>query len=231
MKPLVPRLAVTLVCAAAVAAAAWQAVTWPDVGALAASNPTTTRFIEAWRSRHHREPEWRWVGYSRIASSLKRAVLVSEDIGFFSHHGFETAEMRKALAEAWEDRTLPRGASTISQQTAKNLWLSPSRNPLRKIKEALLTRELERKLGKRRILEIYLNVAEFGPGVFGAEAASRRYFGKSAASLDEREAAELAAGLSRPSRWHPGVTTKGYRRQVDRVLARMRKAAFLEREI
>lgn len=167
----------------------------------------------------------------RLSPNLKRAVLVGEDINFFHHDGFDRAEIRRALEEAWEEKEIPRGASTITQQLARNLWLSPDRNPVRKLKEALLTRQLERTLGKRRILEIYLNVAEFGPGVFGAEAASQLYFGKSAADLDEREAARLAAGLPRPSSWHPGVTSRAYQRRVERLLRRMEKAGYLRREI
>jgi monofunctional biosynthetic peptidoglycan transglycosylase len=166
-----------------------------------------------------------------IDEDLKLAVLVAEDIEFFRHQGFSTSELRSSLEQAWERGRAPRGASTLTQQLAKNLWLDPSRNPLRKAKEALLTRQLERELSKGRILELYLNVVEFGPGVWGAEAAARRYFGRPAATLDERQAAELAAGLPRPSTWHPGVTTAGYRKAVDRVLGRMGRAAWLRGEI
>ncbi len=114
---------------------------------------------------------------------------------------------------------------------AKNLWLTPSYNPLRKVKEAILTWQLERELKKRRILEIYLNVAEFGPGIYGAEAAARHYFGKSAASLSERQAAEIAAGLPRPRSWHPGVKSKGYQRKVRSIQRRMAKARWLRRSL
>src|SRR5207244_9163926 len=121
------------------------------------------------------------------------------------------------------------GASTISQQLAKNLWLSPSRDPLRKAREAMLTWQLERTLGKRRILELYLNVVEFGPGVWGVESASRRYFGKPAAEVSDDEAALLAASLPKPSTWHPGSTSKAYRRHAEAVRRRMDKAQFLRR--
>ncbi|HXO22864.1 MAG TPA: transglycosylase domain-containing protein, partial [Thermoanaerobaculia bacterium] len=154
---------------------AWEAVTWPNVAALARENPRTTAFIEEYRGSGWFAPrrpiEQRWVPYGRISSNLKVAVLVGEDDDFFSHHGFAREEMRSALEEAWKEKRLPRGASTITQQLAKNLWLSSSRNPLRKLKEAALTRQLEAKLKKRRIFEIYLNVAELGPGIYGAEAA------------------------------------------------------------
>ncbi len=205
----------------------WEAATWPDVAALARERPGKTAFMRRWERRNDREVAWRWVPYERISPNLKRAVLVGEDINFFSHDGFDTGEQKTALAEAWKERTLPRGASTISQQVAKNLWLNASYNPLRKAKEALLTIQLERHLSKRRILEIYLNVAELGPGVFGAEAAARHYFGTSAAALDESQAAALAAGLPNPEGWHPGSTRRGYTFRVRLILRRMAKARFL----
>jgi len=220
----------------AVAFALWQWATWPEVARLARETPETTAFIERWRLRERSagrpgKPAWRPVPYARIADDLKLAVLVAEDIDFFSHQGFATAEMKLALREAWEERELPRGASTITQQLAKNLWLSPSRNPWRKVKEALLTRSLEQHLGKRRILELYLNVAELGPGVYGAEAAARHWFGKSAAALSRREAAQLAASLSRPSTWNPKSASRVYARRVETILARIERAAWLRREI
>jgi monofunctional biosynthetic peptidoglycan transglycosylase len=171
------------------------------------------------------------VSYGALSPHLKRAVLVAEDIDFFSHRGFDPAAVRDALREALEEGKLRRGGSTITQQLAKNLWLSPSRNPLRKAKEAVLTWQLERALSKRRILELYLNVVELGPGVYGAEAASRRYFGKSARDLDADEAAQLAASLPRPRAWHPGSGSRAYRRYVEAIKGRMAKATFLERQI
>ena len=135
------------------------------------------------------------------------------------------------MRDAVEEKRPLRGASTISQQTVKNLWLSPSRNPLRKLEEALLTAQLERAVPKRRILEVYLNVVELGPGVYGAEAGARRYFSVPAVALSERQAAELAAALSRPSTWHPGVSSRGYRRRVDSILNRMAKAGWLANEL
>lgn len=207
--------------------ALYQAVTWPDVAALATENPETTAFIERWESRSERPAARTWVPYARISPHLKRAVLVAEDIDFFSHAGFATGEIRSALEKAWEEKRPPRGASTITQQLAKNLWLSPSRNPLRKAKEALLTVQLEENLPKRRILEIYLNVVELGPGIYGAEAAARHYYGKSAAELSEAEAAALAASLPNPDDWHPGATSRRYQARVELVRRRMARARFL----
>lgn len=230
-------LLILLVLAAAWAG--WQIATWPDVSALKERPPETTAFIEDYRhggllgrlTRKEREVEWKWVPYSRISSNLKRAVIVSEDIRFFSHGGFDDAEIRAALQDAWEDKELPRGASTITQQLAKNLWLSPSYNPLRKVKEAMLTRQLEKEISKRRILELYLNVVEFGPGIYGAEAAARHYYGKSVRSLTERQAAELAASLPRPKSWHPGSKSRAYQRKVRSIQRRMGKARWLRGEV
>jgi monofunctional biosynthetic peptidoglycan transglycosylase len=220
-----PRL-VGLALLALVAFVVYEAVRWPDVRALAWRPPATTAFIERYRAQERqagRPPrvQWTWVPYNRISPALKRAVVVAEDTSFFTHQGFAPSEIREAIDRAVKEFDLPRGASTITQQLAKNLWLSPSRNPLRKLKEAILTWQLEKALTKRRILELYLNVVELGPGIYGAEAASRPYFRKPAADLAEDEAAELAAALPRPSVWHPGVATTAYRRYVADIRRRM----------
>ena len=204
----------------------WVVATWPDVASLAKDNPETTAFIEAARRRGD-TVEWRWVPYDRISVELRKAVVVAEDLSFFSHHGFDTHEMKIAAREAAEGKRV-RGASTITQQLAKNLWLSPSRSPVRKLRELVLTRQLERRLSKRRILELYLNTAQFGPEAWGAEAAARRYFGIPAAELDAAQAAQLAAALPRPSSWHPGVASRGYARAVARVRARVAQCGWLD---
>jgi monofunctional biosynthetic peptidoglycan transglycosylase len=224
---------------ATVAAGLWVGVliwTWPSVGRLATARPATTAFIEQYRAEQRAAGRptrvaWTWTPYAAISPALKRAVLVSEDVNFFSHHGFALDEMQSALEDAVRDRELPRGASTITQQLAKNLWLSRSRNPLRKAKEAMLTWQLERRLSKRRILELYLNVVEFGPGVYGVGAASQRYFAKLPADLDESEAAQLAAVLPSPSTWRPGSASPAYRRRVAAIERRMERAAFLWKQI
>jgi monofunctional biosynthetic peptidoglycan transglycosylase len=207
----------------------WTWATWPDVAALARANPRSTAFIDRARADGVRV-RWAWVPDSRISVHLRRAVVAAEDMEFFSHDGFSRAEIRAAVQEALREGRL-RGASTITQQLAKNLWLSPSRDPLRKLREILLTRQLEAHLSKRRILEIYLNVAELGPGVYGAEAAAQHYFGTPAAALSERQAAELAASLPRPGTWHPGAASGAYRRYVADVLRRMDRADFLWRHV
>lgn len=219
--------------AAALAAfVGYQWATWPDVEAVRDRMPESTAFIDRYLERTGRSSAaWSPVPWARISPHLKEAVVVSEDLEFFSHSGFSTYEIEQSIRRAIERRERPRGASTITQQLAKNLWLSPSRRPTRKAKEVLLTRQLEKHVGKRRILEVYLNVVEFGPGVYGAEAAARHYFGTTAAELTQREAAMLAAGLPRPSQWHPGVTTPAYQRRVGTILERMRQVTFLDRRL
>lgn len=228
-----------LVALVLLAAAIWIGVEiwrWPAVGRLATERPATTAFIERYRAQQRATGRparvaWTWTPYPAISPALKRAVLVAEDIGFFTHHGFALAEMQNALEDALRDRELPRGASTITQQLAKNLWLSPSRDPFRKAREAILAWQLERALGKQRILELYLNVVEFGPGAWGAESASRRYFGMAAAHLGDDEAARLAAALPSPATWHPGSPSPAARRHADTVRRRMNQAQFLRRLI
>jgi monofunctional biosynthetic peptidoglycan transglycosylase len=214
----------------------YEVATWPHVARLATRNPTTTAFIEEYQAGQRaqgRSPavEWHPVPHEQIAPSLRRAVVSGEDMEFFFHHGFSSAEIKDALATAVRKFAIPRGASTITQQLAKNLWLSPSRNPLRKLKEALLTIQLEHDLTKQRILDLYLNVAEFGPGIYGAEAAAEHYFGEPASELTEEQAGELAAGLPRPSTWHPGRDSDGYRAYVAEIERRMARATFLWRYV
>ena len=226
-----------LLCLLAVAGiVAWQVVTWPNVAELARRPPTTTAFIERHNERERAAGRKgravvAWVPYAFISPYAKRAVLVAEDINFFSHHGFDWGEIQHAIEERLGERGRARGASTISQQLVKNLWLSPSPNPLRKITEGILTWQLERALPKRRILELYLNVVEFGPGVYGVGQAAQTYFGKPPADLDEAEAAQLAAALPRPRLWHPGSRSPTYQRYAAAIRSRMEKAEFLKKEI
>jgi monofunctional biosynthetic peptidoglycan transglycosylase len=154
-----------------------------------------------------------WVPYDRISRNLTRAVLAGEDSRFFDHAGFDWDEMQKALEKDWNEGRFKRGASTISQQLAKNLFLSTSKNPIRKVHEALITKEMEWSLGKRRILEIYLNVIEWGDGIYGAEAAARNYFNTSASSLSPDQAAFLSAIIPSPNGAYNPAT---HRRKVQR---------------
>jgi monofunctional glycosyltransferase len=213
---------------------AYEVWTWPRMGALATRPPRTTAFIDRYRAEQRAtgrddRVQWTWVPYAAISLPVKRAVVVAEDIGFFAHGGVDLDEVEDALERAVERKELPRGASTITQQLAKNLWLTPSRSPFRKGREAILAWQLERMLTKRRILELYLNVAEFGSGCYGVEAAAHRYFGKSAADVGPLEAAQLAASLPNPRAWHPGSTGRAYQAHVARILRRVERADWLGR--
>jgi monofunctional biosynthetic peptidoglycan transglycosylase len=183
-------------------------VTLPDVVSLAKSNPNTTALIETRRAAAVEKGrsfrlQWTWVPLAHISPHLLRAVLVSEDASFYQHHGFDWDGLQEAFNRNWEKGKLQRGGSTLTQQLAKNLYLSPNKNLFRKAHEALLAWELEQALPKKRILELYLNVVEWGHGVYGAEAAARHHFGKSAEDLSPDEAALLAAMLPSPRRYDP----------------------------
>ena len=183
-------------------------VTLPDIAPLAKKNPSTSVLIEARRAEAAEKgepfrPSWAWAPLARISPHLQRAVIVAEDASFYEHHGFDWEGLQEALTHNWEQGKMQRGGSTITQQLAKNLYLSSEKTLLRKAREALIAWEIERRLPKKRILELYLNVAEWGQGIFGAEAAARHHFEKSAAELTEDEAALLAALLPSPRRNDP----------------------------
>ncbi len=182
---------------------------YPDIAKLKKKNPGKTAFME------YREREWeregkkykvnqKWVPYSAISPYLVKAVLIGEDDKFWSHEGFDYEAMQKAIEKDIKAKKFKLGGSTISQQLAKNLYLSPSKNPVRKIREAVLTWRMERTLSKKRLLELYLNVAEWGDrGIFGIEAASRNYYGKPASALGPEEATRLASVLPNPRKFNP----------------------------
>ena len=164
------------------------------------------------------------VAYSRISSNLKRAVLVAEDDAFFQHDGIDLEQIRRTVETTFARSSSVRGASTITQQLAKNLYLSPSRNPLRKARELMIARRLEAELSKVRIFEIYLNVIEWGDGVWGAEAAAQRYFGVSASALTREQASLLAASIINPRQLNPSRGGSRLRRRQQMILTRMSKA-------
>ena len=212
---------------AALLAVYWLA-TLPDVASLAKHNPKETALIEARRAQGKEQgrtlkPKWIWVPMSRISPYLQRAVVATEDVSFFMHEGFDWEGIKDAAVHNLEAGEFKRGGSTITQQLAKNLYLSPERSLLRKAREALITRSLEHHLTKYRILELYLNVAEWGNGVFGAEAAARHHFGKSASDLKIEEAALLAAILPSPRRYDPLRVTRYLRNRQQLILRRMEK--------
>jgi len=230
---------------------AWLLIAAPPPIWYRLAMPRETAFMamqERWSGeaaeRLPEERHYRPVPLESIAPAMRRAVLIAEDNRFYEHAGFDWVEVRRAVgyprdAFDWDNprhrtdllrsirRTLSgavevRGASTLTQQLAKNLYLSPSRNPLRKVKEAVLAKRLEWSLPKDRILELYLNVAEFGPGIWGVEAASQAYFQKPAARLSRTEAAALAAVLPFPRLSNPSYRPARMRARQAMILQRLR---------
>ncbi len=210
-----------LLIAAMLASIAYY-IFFPNVAALGRGHIKKTSFME------YREREWQregkkikirqvWTPLSQISPFLIKAVIIGEDDKFWHHEGFDFEAMEKAAEKDIREKKFKFGASTISQQLAKNLYLSPSKNPLRKVKEAILTWRMEKKLTKRRILELYLNVAEWGEGIFGIEAASRSYYGKPASELDPEEAARLASVLPNPIKYNP-LGTQRYVANRSRII-------------
>jgi len=192
-------------------------------------NPGTTSVMEArLEGLHARNPKaelkYRWVDYGRISNHLKRAVISAEDAKFIDHEGFDWEGIQRALEKNQRRGKVVAGGSTISQQLAKNLLLTGERSYLRKGQEAIVTVMLEAVMSKRRILELYLNVAEWGEGVFGAEAAARHYYGVSAASLTPEQAARLAAMLPRPRFYDRNRNSRYLATYTERILARMPSA-------
>ena len=233
------RKAELLFCVSAAAAALLASAAYllwlPDVRPLRTEDPRTTSFmlIQERRARARgvkpaRRMEWR--DLDGISDNLKHAVLVAEDDNFYRHNGIDWPSTWLAFKTDLKAGRMARGGSTITQQVARNLYLSPSKNPLRKLKEMLIARELEKTLGKRRILEIYLNIAEWGKGVYGAQAASMTYFGKDASALDPEEAAALAAVLPSPRRYSPTRGTRFMERMKGRIIRRMRASGYLPEE-
>jgi len=171
------------------------------------------------------------VSLSTIPQLVIDATIAAEDKSFWTNPGIDVFGIARAVRDDLLHKDVVSGASTITQQLVKNLWLSGSRNPLRKVKETVLTWQVERTLSKRRILELYLNVVEFGPGIYGVSPAAQAFFGKAPADLSEEESAMLAASLPRPSSWHPGSKSRAYQRYAAAIRARMDKADFLRKQI
>jgi monofunctional biosynthetic peptidoglycan transglycosylase len=215
------------------AALVFEFPVWPwsrpcPVAELRREDPASTALMslrrrQAARRKKKYAPVQRWVPLGRISPNLVDAVLSAEDDGFYNHAGVNWATLRMALKYDLKTRHWARGGSTITQQLAKNLYLSPAKNPLRKLREMAIAFYLERRLTKRRILEMYLNVVEWGDGVFGAEAAARAYFQKPASDLSLDEAVALAAVLPSPRRHNPALPSRWvetrkrwvYRRMAD----------------
>ena len=207
----------------------------PDVSNLKKENPQITALMrqreEESRSAGRKAHRYQtWVPSSAISNTLKSAVLIGEDDAFYQHEGYDLEQVKESFVRNWEKKGFVRGGSTITQQLAKNLYLSTSKNPLRKLKEFLIARRLEEELTKQRILEIYLNVIEWGDGIYGVEAASRSYFAKSAKDLTVREAFLLAAVIPNPRRMNPTRLTHRLQFRYDLILSRMLQYHHISQE-
>jgi len=205
---------------------------YPGVAGLKKKQPGKTAFMkyreEEWLKRgKKRKIQQQWVPLSQVSPYAIKAVIIAEDDKFWSHEGFDFAAIQKALEEDIRKKKLKTGGSTISQQLAKNLYLSPSKNPVRKIKEAILTWRIERNLSKRRIIELYLNVAEWGEGLFGIEAAARHYYGKPAVALTAEEAARLAVVLPNPRKYNPAGEGRYVERRSEAIYRIMVKRGIV----
>lgn len=200
----------------------------PDVSPLRTQNLRTTALMEQRAEEAHeagRKPRMRqaWVSLDAVAPHVVDAVLTSEDARFYRHEGVDWTEVENALEQSVREARLGRGASTLTQQLAKNLYLSTDRSLLRKGKELLLARRLEAELSKQRILALYLNVVEWGDGVYGIEAAAREHFGTSARSLSVAQGAMLAGMLPAPRRWLPAQRPEALRTRASVIVARLER--------
>jgi monofunctional biosynthetic peptidoglycan transglycosylase len=202
---------------------AWYAVQilWWRSNPVAETSFMRYRMAELTAKNPKAQLQFKWVPYERISSHVKRAVVAAEDAKFVDHEGFDWDGIQKALEKNERRGRIVAGGSTITQQLAKNLFLTPQRSWLRKGQEVVITLMLEALLDKRRILEIYLNVIELGNGVFGVEAASRRYFGVAASQLSAEQAARLAAMAPNPRFYERNPGAPGLSRKIGIILARM----------
>jgi monofunctional biosynthetic peptidoglycan transglycosylase len=203
--------------------------TLPDVASLKKTNPTITSLMQQRADENNiaARPIRAWTPYNNISPNLRNAVLIAEDSAFFQHNGYDIEEIKESVKRDWQEKRFARGASTITQQLAKNLYLSTSRNPLRKVREFFIAQELEQNLSKERIFEIYLNVIEWGDGIYGIDAASRRYFGKSPSQLYPEEAAILAAMIPNPRRYTPDRNLKYLEKRKAELLDRLVRWKYL----
>jgi monofunctional biosynthetic peptidoglycan transglycosylase len=220
------------VCAVLVVLAAARAGLY-DVARLGRDVPRSTEIMrEREAAAEHRGRPWRmhqtWVPYERISPLLRRAVLTAEDDAFYQHGGLDWSELRAAARRDLEERRVVRGGSTITQQLAKNLFLGSHRTVTRKLTEVFLALRMERTLSKRRIFELYLNLIEWGDGIFGAEAAARHYFGVSAADLSPRQALLLAAVIINPHRYSVLDPPRRIERRVRMIASRMHRRGALD---
>jgi len=199
---------------------------WPDWQKFSQSPIAKSRFIQTYETRRQTDKSlpslrWRPVPLSRIPKKVQRAVIVAEDARFYTHNGIDVIAFREAMDYNLQKGRMRYGASTLSQQTVKNMFFSASRNPMRKWHELIFTVSMEFNVSKQRILETYLNIAEFGKGIYGVEAAAQTYWGQNVSSLNRWQAAQLAATLPSPVKHNPATRSKVFLDRAQRVYERM----------
>ena len=202
-------------------------LTLPDVSGLRTKDPTSTALMRSRQEEARRQGrtlaiETEWVDFARIPALLKEAVRITEDASFYWHKGIDFEEIKESLKRDLREKRFARGGSTITQQLAKNLFLSPGKNPLRKVREYFIARRLEKALSKDRIFSLYLNLIELGPGIFGVQAASRHYFDKDVSELSPEEIVRLTAVIPRPVTTDPRGSTKWLNWRCRMILEKLR---------
>ena len=205
----------------------------PDVGNLATNNPRTSalmvqRFREAKDNRKDLVIRQQWVSFDEIPNLLKDTIRVTEDAAFYQHRGVDFGELKAAFKKNWQQGKYVRGASTITQQLAKNLYLSTDKSVIRKIKEYLIARRLENQFGKQRIFELYLNVIEFGPGIFGVQAAAKFFFNKNTDELSLEEMVRLTAVIPKPLKETPTGNSGWINWKAGWILDTLRRYEYID---
>ncbi|MGZ5556015.1 MAG: transglycosylase domain-containing protein [Candidatus Aminicenantales bacterium] len=206
---------------------AYILLTLPDVSGLLTKNPTSTAFMRSRQEQARRQGRTlaireEWVDFARIPALLKAAVRITEDASFYWHKGIDFDEIKESLKRDLREKRFARGGSTITQQLAKNLFLSPGKNPLRKVREYFIARRLEKALNKDRIFTLYLNLIELGSGIFGVQAASRYYFDRDVSELTPEEIVRLTAVIPRPVTTDPRGSTKWLNWRCRMILGKLK---------
>jgi len=207
----------------------------PDVADLLTHNPRTSalmvqRFREAKNAQTTLVIRQQWVSFDEIPKLLKHTIRVTEDAAFYQHRGVDLAELKAAIKKNWQKGKYVRGASTITQQLAKNLYLSTDKSVVRKIKEYLIARRLENRLGKKRIFELYLNLIEFGPGLFGVQAAAQNFFNKDVSRIDLEEMVRLTAVIPKPLKEAPTGNSSWIHWKAGWILDTLRRYNYIEQK-
>lgn len=236
MRPVIKKLLLWVVIgvpALVVSGALMIYLSLPDVGDLITNNPRTTalmlqRYREARRSQTNLVLRQQWVTFDEIPKLFKDAIRVTEDADFYQHQGVDFTELKAAVKKNWQKGKYVRGASTITQQLAKNLYLSTDKSVIRKIKEFLITRRLENQLSKKRIFNLYLNVIEFGPGIFGIQAAARNFFNKNVNELDLEEIVRLTAVIPKPLKETPTRNSSWIKWKAGWILDTLRRYNYID---